>query len=158
MRCTDCQQKYCEDCGKEITVSKPTLTIDCDASPFIPDGWSVEEHKKMGKLRIDPSKIVLYLDENQKDGKSVEGDELRNKLMEKQVLNANVLDYLLANTESIPESWKDKGVYFWGTIYRNAGGNLCVRCLFWNGGQWYWSFNWLGGDWCASNPAAMLER
>jgi len=39
-------------------------------------------------------------------------------------MNANVLDYLLAHPELIPEDWKNKYVFFWGTIYRYSSGGL----------------------------------
>jgi hypothetical protein len=70
-------------------------------------------------------------------------------------LSANVLDYLLAHPESIPEDWKGKWVYFWGTIYRNADGSLYVRFLFWHGGRWVWDYSWLAGDFRGSRPAAV---
>ena len=118
--------------------------IDCDAGPFVPKGWKVEEHKKGGQLEWDSVKVELFLSENQKDGKYVEGNKLRKELANKPVLNANVLDYLLAHPQLIPEEWKKDGsgncryTFFWGTIYRNSAGRLSVRYLFFCGGEWRW--------------------
>lgn len=128
--------------------------IDCDANPFVPDGWKAEEHQKGGQLKFDATQVELYLSAKQNGG-SIGGKDLRDELKGKLVLNANVLDYLLANPHLIPEDWKGKAVFFWGTIYRNSDGNLYVRYLYLSGGRWYWNFYWLDSDWYDSNPAAL---
>ena len=131
-----------------------THTIDCDANPYVPDGWKVEEHIKGGELVWNPDEVELYLCDKQKGG-TIEGNELRKLLKDKPVLNACVLDYLLANPQLIPEEWKGKAVFFWGTIYRHSRGLLCVRFLYWYDGGWYWSHNWLGCSWVDDDPAAL---
>lgn len=130
--------------------------IDCDADPFIPKGWSVEKHYKNGQMKWDPARIQLYLSEEQKQGR-VQGCKLYKKLKElfrpKNILNANVLDFLLAHTELIPEEWKDKCIFFWGTTYKDDEGILCVRYLLWNA----WSCRWIDIDyWDSERPAAIL--
>lgn len=136
-------------------------TIDCDASPWCPNNWKVEEHKKGGKLEFDPSKVELYLSSGQRGEKTIEGHKLRKELEGKQVMNACVLDHLLANTNLIPENWKqDKQVrtnfiYFWGTVYRDSVHNLYVRFLYFNGGKWSWDCYWLDCQWGAQDPAAV---
>jgi len=140
-----------------------TNVIDCDADPFIPEGWTVEQHQQGGQLTFDPSQIELYLDAGQKSGKYIEGNKLRKELTDKStpVLNANVLDYLLKNPHLIPEEWKKNGqgntryIFFWGTVYRRRDGGLCVRCLCWGGGRWDWGNVWLDSDFCGSGPAAV---
>lgn len=133
--------------------------IDCDADPVVPNGWKVEEHKKDGKLSFDPSQVEFYLDDGQKGGKAIEGSKLRQRLADKPVLNANILDYLLANPDLIPDEWKTneagntRYIFFWGTVYRDSFGNLCVRCLYWSDGRWGWSDGWLGYDWDGNDPA-----
>lgn len=129
-------------------------TIDCNADPKIPyDGWKVEEHRRTGDFVWDPSKVTLYLSESQKNGKVIEGNKLRKELKDKPVLNANVLDYLLAHPELIPEEWKGKYIFFWGTIYRGSDGHLGVRCLRWGGARWDWGDDWLGDGWRGGRPA-----
>ena len=130
--------------------------IDCDAAPFVPDGWSVEEHKKGGSLKFDSSKISLYLSKKQKKG-TIGGHDLREELANKPVMNANVLDYLLAHPELIPESWKGKAIFFWGTIYRSSGGGLCVRYLGSVGSEWDWSYRWLDSGFDSFDPAALAS-
>ena len=129
--------------------------IDCDAAPFTPSGLKVEEHKKSGAFKWDTSpQVKLYLSQFQKKG-VIGGNKLRKKLAGKPVLNANVLDYLLAHPHLIPEEWKDKYVFFWGTIYRYSGGGLCVRYLGGDGDEWGWSCGWLDCGWSGLSPAAL---
>src|SRR3989338_1525835 len=89
--------------------------IDCDADPFIPSGWKIEDHRKMGGLVVElkndelylgGKKVSLYLSKPQKKGKTINGHDLHKDLDDEPVLNANVLDYLFENTNLIPESWK----------------------------------------------------
>jgi len=139
----------------EVNIKK--YVIDCDADPFLPSGWKgVEEHKKGGQLEWDPTKISLYLSKEQQNGELIGGHKLHEKLAKKPALNACVLDFLLANPELIPESWKDKYVYFWGTIYCSSGGGLYVRCLCWGDGRWDWDYRWLDRAWGGGIPAALL--
>lgn len=131
--------------------------IDCDADPFLPAGWKVEFHKKGGSFEWDPIKVKLHLSPNQQNGKTIEGNKLRKELANEPVLNANVLDYLLAHTELIPEEWKGKATFFWGTIYRDSGGSLCGRYLYWDGYRWNWYYYWLDNDWNDNSPAACSQ-
>ncbi len=39
--------------------------------------------------------------------------------------------------------------------HRNSDGNLYVRYLYWNGGNWQADNNWLDNDWDSNNPAAV---
>jgi len=133
--------------------------IDCDAQPFVPDGWSVEEHQKGGAFKWDRNaqKDALYLSKGQAGSKYIEGNKLRKELSDKStpVLNANALDYLIANPHLIPEEWKGKYVFFWGTVYRSRGGSLFVRCLYWGGGRWDWCYDWLDYGFDGYDPAAV---
>lgn len=117
--------------------------IDLDTNPYCPDGWEVVEHKEGGKIKWDIAKQAdaLYLSKNQQGGRVVKGNKLRKELADKPVLNASVLDYLLANPHLIPEEWKGKAVFFWGTIYRHSDGSLDVRYLDWGGGRWGWDWD-----------------
>ena len=136
-------------------ITVPEHLIDCDADPFLPDGWKVEEHQKGGQFKWDASQVNLWLAKGQQNGKWLEGNKLRKELAGKPVLNANVLDYLLKNPQLIPEEWKGKAIFFWGTVYRNRDGNLYVRCLFWYGDRWDWYIHWLDYDFNDNDPAAL---
>jgi hypothetical protein len=90
------------------------------------------------------------------------GHNLREELSGKKVLSAIILDYLMAHSELIPESWKkdEKGntifIFFWGTIFRRSDGYLYVRYLYWNDGLWQAHYSWLGFVWFVS-PSALLR-
>ncbi len=136
-------------------ISVPEHLIDLDADPFVPNGWKVEEHQKGGQFKWDATKVKLHLSKKQQGGKVLEGNKLREELKGQPVYNANLLDYLLKNPHLIPEEWKSKYVFFWGTVYRGSDGDLCVRCLCWSGGGWRWGYGWLGSDWYGNDPAAV---
>jgi hypothetical protein len=144
--------------GEAVKKQKPDNSniFNSDDEPIIPEGynWTIKKHKKNGEVNL--SKIVLYLDIEQKNG-YVKGNKLIIKLKGKKVLNANVLDYLLAHPELIPKKWKGKYIFFWGTIYRGSGDNLYVRCLGWDGSGWGWNDGWLGGDFGSDGPAALAS-
>lgn len=135
--------------------------IDCDASPWCPNGSKVESHRKGGEIEFDPAKVAFHLDDGQKDGRTIVGNELRKHLEGKPVLNARVLDHLLANMNLIPEAWKQdeqgrtRNIYFWGTVYRDSNDYLCVRYLCWGVSRWHWSYYWLGNQWGARDPSAV---
>lgn len=135
-------------------ITVPEHLIDLDADPFVPNGWKVEDHQKGGQFKWDAIKVKLHLSKKQKGG-SIEGNKLRKELKGQPVYNANLLDYLLKNPHLIPEEWKGKYVFFWGTIYRSSGGDLCVRCLYWDVGRWCWDFDWLDRGWHDDDPAAV---
>jgi hypothetical protein len=128
--------------------------IDCDADPFCPGGWKVEEHQKGGRLEWSPDGVKLYLSEVQKES-SQEGNKLRKELTGKPVLNVNTLDYLLKYPELIPEEWEGKAIFFWGTIYRDSGGGLIVRYLSWSGSVWNCGYDWLDSDFDDDYPALL---
>lgn len=142
---------------------KPILhTIDCDADPFLPDGWSIREEDQLpshvkGIFTWDPAEAKLYLSKKQRGDKYIVGNDLRKELAKEPTLNANVLDYLLKpeNQHLIPEEWKGKAIFFWGTIYRLSGVGLCVRCLCWDDGAWDWCYRWLDVGFGGRSPAAV---
>ncbi|MGH7175373.1 MAG: hypothetical protein ACREGR_03380 [Minisyncoccia bacterium] len=147
-----------------VLLTVPEHLIDCDADLFNPwakDGWTVDEHQKGGQWKFDPKQVEFFLSSGQKGSKTIEGNKLRKELAGKPVLNANVLDYLLKNPHLIPEEWKKDAqgntryIFFWGTVYRDRGGSLYVRCLDWSDGSWDWSISWLDGRWDGDNPAAV---
>lgn len=133
--------------------------IDLNAAPYIPKNWKVESHKKGGQLEWTLEKVQLYLSAEQQGEKYIEGNNLRKDLEAQPIYNANLLDYLLAHPELIPEEWKGKCIFFWGTIYRISGGGLYVRYLCCLGGEsWYWSYGWLGSDFGSHDPAAVSGK
>ena len=147
-----------------------SIIVDCDANPKIPSGLYLTgegtEHRKMGKITLEKredgklyangKEVVRHLSPNQTNGKAIQGHKLRKELKDVQVLNACIMDALLANPQLIPDEWKSGYTYFWGTTFRSVSGGLCVECLYWSGGQWDWSYSWLDYDWGSRYPAAVL--
>jgi hypothetical protein len=147
----------------------PTFVIvDCDLNPRVPSGLYLTgegtEHRRMGKVILEKRdgklyangrEVVRYLSPNQKGSGTIQGHKLRKELKNKQVLNACILDALLANPHLIPDDWKTGVTYFWGTIFRIADGLLYVGCLFWLGSRWDWDYYWLDDVW-SFHPAASL--
>ncbi|MCI5108567.1 MAG: hypothetical protein MRY49_01840 [Candidatus Pacebacteria bacterium] len=143
-----------------------THSLNTADDPYTPNNWSIEEHDKSlgtvtlekrsdGELYLNGRMVTLYLDPEQEKG-TVGGHKLRERLKGKMVLNATILDYLRENPELIPDSWKGKSIFFWGTVYCDSGGYLYVRFLYWNDDAWSWNYYWLDGDWRADNPSACL--
>jgi hypothetical protein len=154
-----------QDCEIEIegnTADILKTRIDTTKTPKIPS-WLKEikeNDTSLGTIEWDKEKYKdsLFLSPEQLSESSINGEKLL-KLIKKEkipVLNANVLDYLLEHKEEIPEEWKGKRIYFWGTIFRSSGGNRHVRCLDWGGSDWGGDSNWLGNDWGDSRPAVRL--
>ncbi len=135
--------------------------INCDAKPFILSGSSIAPDEEQlpnrvkGSFKWSSDQMKLYQSEPQRQGKGINGYELKKKLMDKEVLPANVLDYLLAHPHLIPEEWKGKYVFFWGTIYRDSSGGPCVRYLYWDGDRCDWGYGWLYFGWHGGLPAAL---
>ncbi len=138
-----------------------TYVIDCDAKPFVPDELEVFEHMPGGVVVWDPTKICLFLSERQKCGALVVGNKLRKELARSPTMNANVLSFLLKNPHLIPEDWKydERGntryIFFWGTIYRDVSGQLCVPYLCWNSSVWVQNYHRLKYVFTYIHPAAM---
>ena len=129
--------------------------IDTDTVPFAPSGVTVAEHRKGGVFKWDPVKrYPLYVSRKRKKG-YIGGHDLRKELLDKPVMNANVLDYLLAHPELIPEEWKGKFIFFWGTIYCHSDGDLYVRFLHWIGFKWRWRCRCLGLSFDSGDSAAL---
>ena len=138
--------------------------VDLDADPFIPEGWSVAKkddgtpcHTKGGKILFSPNMVDLYLSEEQRTVLT-QGDDLRKKVEVKNPYNANLLDFYLAHPELIPESWKGKAVYFWGTIYYFTDGRRCVRFLFFGGKRCHWGSCPIVREWSPDEPAAVPAK
>ncbi len=138
-------------------ITKVQHVIDCNAKPRVSQGWKVEEHKKGGQLMLDVSRIKLHLSPNQMGGNYIQGNKLRKELASEKVLNANVLDYLLAHPELIPEDWKGKYTFFWGTMLRRySNDSLYVQCLYYSVGSWFARYYWLGSYLSGNDPSAVL--
>ena len=136
--------------------------IEFDAVPFCPAGLTIApdsdqiKTRVRGKRNLSEISIRLHLYDGQTNGKWLNGYYLKVKLDGQEVFGAQLLDFYLEHPDLIPEDWKKKGwIFFWGTIYRDYRGNLCVRFLFWNGTRWDSRYDWLACGWLDDSPAAV---
>jgi hypothetical protein len=153
------------------------------AAPFNPEkfiakGWSIwrgsangnglsgeEEQNKLslGLAELDISKIQLETC-LKPGGSSIKGDEKLKRLKKSGYirLDAKIFQTFWENQHLIPESWKEevngntRYIFFDGTILRSPYGRRCALCLCWLGGEWRWGCYWLGNDWHAGDPSAVL--
>ncbi len=132
--------------------------IDLDATPFIPKGLVLVGHKGGGQFKWNPARVSLYLSEGQRTRRWISGVKLREELKGKPVLNANVLDFLLANPELIPEEWTGKYIFFWGTSYRYANNDSGIRYLRRSGREWNCYDRPIRSVWFPEDPAAVLSN
>lgn len=132
---------------------------------FIMGGWTVAPDSQItGRVPgvWSPGRILLHVDPAQEGEGRISGDELRKKLDGKPVLSAAALDHFLANPKLIPESWKRdgagnlRGIFFWGTIYRDESDRRWIRCLYWNQIRWESSGSSIHNAWLSHMPAAIL--
>ncbi len=129
--------------------------VDFSKEPYVPMGWRkvlpheyipvpLSSYKKMdGKWRYSSRELELFSADI--TIYSTLGHMYRQCFDRLVLMGAPLLDFILANQQSIyiPEHWKDYNIYFCGTPYYNEEGKLAVRCLFNNGGRWYWGFKLL---------------
>lgn len=132
---------------------------------FVGEGWSIveEDERSLALTEVDLTKVSF--ETSLADGeKSVVGEEKLKRLISSGDirLDAKVFQTLWENQHLIPASWKEPTngnttyVFFDGTIIRNSRGHRCVLCLFWVDGGWRWHCGWLGFEWDACRPSAVL--
>ena len=143
--------------------------VDLDAEPSVPRGWTVVNNKKEGRFTWDPAKVKLLRFKKQL-GRWNKGTELSKQLKKYKVLNAAMLDFLLDNPGYIPDSWKEvpdsdngegndlRNIYFYGTIYRDPDGHLCVRYLHYDNGEWKPDELWLTANFGSREFAAVIAK
>lgn len=146
-----------------ITVDR---TKPFNPAQFINHRWTIAEEDEcspaFGELDLSDVYLATCLEW---DERHIAGEEKLRRLKEAGHirLDAKVLQTLWENQHVIPESWKRKAdgarlfIFFDGTVLQHPSGSRCVLCLYWQSGAWYWGINWLGLDWRADNPSAVLK-
>ena len=155
-----------------IPQSQP-LVIDCDAEPDRKGNWQIAQHIKGGLWTWDPTKVSLFWTESQKAKKRVNGHQVLRELEGQRLLNACVMDALVANPEHIHPEWQrlckgEQGkraisITFWGTQFQSGSLGPCPFSLSYipysDGIKvgWYSGFKPynLDADW-SDSPAAVL--
>lgn len=134
------------------------MNIKLKKSSIPYSGWTIKSDN--GQKTVDLSQMVLHLEPEQKI-RYISGTEMRTR-MEGKGMSAAVLDYLIEHPEETPESWKENEngdinfIFFWGTIYRDSDGRLCVRYWCFHEGRWQSDYDWLDNHWGGQYPAAVL--
>jgi len=120
--------------------------IDCDADPYLPNAWEgVHSHRKGGHVEWNPENFRIYIPSLQQDGKRIRIHDFCDQCKDQPLANANVLDWLLANQELIPDAWIKSQPCFLGTVYLDRDGYRCVRSLYFYmvARRWCWCTYWL---------------
>ena len=164
-------EKYRSTQRFRLTNNKNVIWVNLDAPPKLPfdgaeavenpsGGWVKVERRKT-ELFVDGKKIILHLDEGQKDGKVMVGTKLAEALKGYSVEHPNILDALMEHPHLIPDEFKQDGqgrtiyIFFWAVKFRERDGLLYVRCLYWGDGAWRSRYYWLGVRWGDQGPAAV---
>ena len=116
--------------GKSTVVMPPPVTkniVDLNAAPFEPNGLTLVSHTGSGLFDCGQDKVKLWWSPDQQNGKTIEGTKLLKQWKKQKGMNANLLDYWLANPHLIPKECEGKLTFFPGTIYRGSDGVLGVR-------------------------------
>lgn len=152
--------------------------VNCDSDPVtIESCFLVEEHKKMGEMRVElrtgesyaeggelylnGKKMLLHQMPHERSREGLQ-DELRGE----EALTVTIAKYLRDHPHLIPESWKAAkgGIAFFGTVYRfpkifqgRTVYDYAVPMLQWQWGHFCLSYTFLDPVWGSwSHPAAIL--
>ena len=130
-----------------------------NSEKFIGKGWTIKEEDtcSLALNELDLTKVSLET-MLRPDELSVKGEERLRRLKESNFirLDAKMFQTLWENKAAIPESWKERVVFFDGTILRSLRGDRCILSLYWHNGKWYWVCYQLNGDFSFVGPSAVL--
>lgn len=128
--------------------------------PYVPEGYKVDYHDD-SRVKFDPVRLGLYISEFQKNGRLISGRELLDELRLESVpiLNACVLDYLMANNELIPRTWRKDNitVLFPGTIFSRRRA-LFFPCLYSDFMSYWRGLVCLNNDVCQRYRVAIISE
>lgn len=125
----------------QTEVSARTL-ISCNVDPPTPaSSLAILEHDRHADVEWNPNKLAFYQPPEHGQGKNLTLKQVQQGLCILnllQILNANVLDFLLKNPDLLPPKLmigphgQRRDLYFFGTRYRYRGA-ACIRYLYRNG-------------------------
>jgi len=149
--------------GRKETQENAGYNIDTGVPAKIPN-WAkdIKEHDtSLGVIEWSKEKYKdsLFFSPKQLAGKKVGAEELLALLKKQEipVLNINVLNFLLVNKDQIPEEWRGKKIFFWGTIISELGGRESVCYLEEDGSNWISDHHWLDHELLSRMPAVMFS-
>ncbi|MFA5967155.1 MAG: hypothetical protein WC805_01375 [Patescibacteria group bacterium] len=156
--------------GGRVIVGKPTIipidrTVSFSPAEFIGKDWKIaeEDERSLALAEVNLDEVCFESMLN-KGEISVKGETKLERLKTAGHirLDAKIFQTLWENQQLIPESWKEKidgktrYIFFDGTILLHPDGSRHVLYLYWYDGEWYWRYSWLGHDWPANDPSAVL--
>ena len=152
-----------------LIVGEPKIIPIDRSTPFNPafvgGGFRIDEEDKNSLKLTEVNLSKVSLETMLEEGETrVNGEEKLKRLKKaKHIrLDAKVFQTLWENQELIPASWKEKTngnttyIFFDGTVLRDSDGDRYVLYLYWFGDRWDWDGRWLGRDWRASLPSAVV--
>lgn len=144
-----------------------TTPFDPTTFPGLGQGWKIVEEDERSLAMTEVNLVNVQLVTTLKDGETVVNGEEKLKRLKQAGhirLDAKVFQTLWENQALIPERWKAKTngnttyIYFDGTVLQGPRGRRFVLYLCWDDGRWRWRCTWLGFDWLAFNPSAVLAK
>ena len=138
----------------------PEYVINLDSTPRRlnrRDNWRLIEHQKGGTFIWNTATVRLYLSESQRGDEGVSGHKLQEELKNKIVFNINLRDHLIEYPHLIPEEWKGKTIYFWGTILGTQFGSPHVPYIWCDRDCWFPGEQLLQNSFGSNEPALVLE-
>lgn len=137
--------------------------INFGSDPILEPGWRIRKKDQIrsrlkGDWLLQYSCIGLHISHKQRDGGSISGHELVKDLEGEPVMGLQLLNYFYSSPYIIPSEWKNKMVFFWGTILHSWEGGLYVFYLYWDGESCYKNYRWLGESWTENMPAVVTIK
>ncbi len=157
-------------------VDATTIRVNLDSSPRLPFAGALVHNKPKGKgwvevkrvgqdLFVDGKKVGHHFSDRQKGDGVIPGKELFQELEARKTcqLHPNVMDALVETAPHLIPEWMKQNAdeemlfnYCWDVVFRDAGGFLCVRYFYWDGGAWGRGCRWLASGWGRRRPAVEL--
>lgn len=166
-------------------IVRESLKLACDKpfnlADFFGEGWSVwkgpadsnglegeedRDPREDNLSVIDWEKVIFETHLKEGDGQSIGGEEnlRRAKATNKIQLGGKSFrslweDYQAKGEDSVLEKLRRQGVTrisFLGLVLRDPSGDRYVLCLYSDGSEWRWGYDWLGSHWGAGFSSASL--
>lgn len=144
-----------------VTTHTLPLTLSSTKPVIIPDGWSLYKHNENSAAPWDPARIRLYFTDRQRGGQSDSGVQIRAELKHMKnirLLNVTARNDLYDHQHLIPKECNGQDIHFWGTLFYDEEGRLCVPSLYQRGDRWHEGFTRVSTTFAKNCPAAYLPR
>jgi len=146
-----------------VTSLDTIIRVDRSVRPVYPDLAKVvvmhPELEIVGLAEYDLSNVELYLHDDQKDGKWMEGTKIYKHLKETDSLKAclglqDALEIKKKGIEVFRKLFGGKVVCCWKSVVRDHDGNLYVPYVYDGSDRVVVDWRWLVNDWSDDYPSA----